>query len=118
MTRRESSILFHFRHKYMYILLVVVSNSSIIIIIYFMSQVNTENLHFMQNRDVYCKEYFEFIRHLSFCNDVRNTCTCTVGRERGREHCFDFFVINIYIYTHTVTYIICTYVHIVRPKVS
>ena len=35
----------------------------------------------MQNRDVYCEEYFKFIHSLSFCNDV----SIQRGRERERE---------------------------------
>lgn len=32
--------------------------------------VNEENLQFMRHRDVYCPEYFEFIRKLALCNTV------------------------------------------------
>ncbi|XP_019859988.1 PREDICTED: ubiquitin carboxyl-terminal hydrolase 24-like [Amphimedon queenslandica] len=47
--------------------------------------VNTENLHFMQNRDVYCREYFEFIRNLTFCNDsLANVSLDPSGKECGR----------------------------------
>lgn len=36
--------------------------------------VNEENLQFMQHRDVYCVEYFEFIRELTLANHVSVMC--------------------------------------------
>ncbi len=33
--------------------------------------VNEENLQFMQHRDVYCVEYFEFVHRLIVSNMVR-----------------------------------------------
>ncbi len=33
--------------------------------------VNEENLQFMQHRDIYCLEYFEFVRELTMANHVR-----------------------------------------------
>lgn len=36
-------------------------------------QINEENLQFMQHRDVYCHDYFNFIRSLSFVNNVSIT---------------------------------------------
>ena len=33
--------------------------------------VNEENLQFMQHRDVYCTEYFDFIHRLATCNQVQ-----------------------------------------------
>ena len=38
----------------------------------------------MQNRDVYCEEYFKFIHSLSFCNDV-SIQRGREGGERGRR---------------------------------
>ena len=35
-------------------------------------QINEENLQFMQHRDVYCHDYFNFIRSLAFVNNVSN----------------------------------------------
>ena len=35
--------------------------------------VNEENLQFMQHRDVYCVEYFEFVRDLAITNQVSVT---------------------------------------------
>ena len=54
--------------------------------------VNEENLQFMQHRDVYCLEYFEFIYRLTQCNTVREggreggwVSGWEGGREGGRE---------------------------------
>lgn len=30
----------------------------------------------MQNRDVYCEEYFDFVHHITFCNAVNNCSPC------------------------------------------
>uniref|UniRef100_T1IKX5 ubiquitinyl hydrolase 1 n=1 Tax=Strigamia maritima TaxID=126957 RepID=T1IKX5_STRMM len=42
--------------------------------------VHEENLHFMQNRDVYCEEYFSFVYQLVICNmnaNNRSVCSTT-----------------------------------------
>ncbi len=45
--------------------------------------VNEENLQFMQHRDVYCAEYFEFVHRLAGCNMVSYVCTCSIhGRSK------------------------------------
>ena len=36
-------------------------------------KVNEDNLQFMRHRDVYCTEYFEFVRELSYANHVSIT---------------------------------------------
>ena len=38
--------------------------------------VNEENLQYMQHRDVYCPEYFEFIHRLFTCCEVCVWCGC------------------------------------------
>ena len=40
---------------------------------YFLQQVHTENLQFMQNRDVYNVDYFRFVLSLASCNAVSYT---------------------------------------------
>ena len=40
--------------------------------------VNEENLQFMQHRDVYCVEYFDFIYRLTQCNAVSVSAQVTV----------------------------------------
>ena len=36
-------------------------------------KVNEDNLQFMRHRDVYCTEYFDFVRELVYANNVRIT---------------------------------------------
>ena len=36
-------------------------------------KVNEDNLQFMRHRDVYCTEYFDFVRELVYTNHVRIT---------------------------------------------
>ena len=46
-------------------------------------QINEENLQFMQHRDVYCHDYFHFIRSLSFINNVST-------QHHQQHYVFDF----------------------------